>query len=221
LARLARNLVVVTACAAVVVVPWTIRNAVDLHGFIPISDSPGEALAGEYNATTAHDGSKLARWIVPVQDPADLAKIQALGPRPTEEKYTSTLERAGLDYLRAHPSTVPRVVAGNTVRLFALRGFHDAVFYAPFIGWSPRFVKVSVLGFWLVAVLAIIGLFTTEFRRTPKSVWVFPVLLYVVLALTVGIDQYRIPMDPFFLILAAMAVAAGYGRWSRRAIADG
>jgi hypothetical protein len=61
--RLAGLLALVTAGAMVVVAPWTIRNAVTMHAFIPVSDSPQEALAGSYNATTAADSANLGRWI--------------------------------------------------------------------------------------------------------------------------------------------------------------
>lgn len=58
---------ILLACAALVVLPWTIRNAVELKSFVPVSDQDGYTLAGTYNATSrAH----AARWIVATQDPA-------------------------------------------------------------------------------------------------------------------------------------------------------
>lgn len=211
--NLAKSLAVVTVCAIVVVAPWTIRNESRLHAFIPVSDSPGEALAGEYNATTAHDNTNLARWIVPTSDPYDLGVVERIGTSWTEVQFTSRLEKAGVKYLEHHPGELPKVFAGNTVRLFSLRGFRDSSFYAPLIGWSVRFSKIANIGFWIVALLAAVGVVTRRFRAIPAAIWVFPVLVYLTLAFTVGIEQYRAPLDPFFILLASMTILYGYDRW--------
>src|SRR5581483_4865128 len=44
--------VLVLACA-VTIAPWTIRNAVVLHRFIPITDETGITLRGTYNPNSA------------------------------------------------------------------------------------------------------------------------------------------------------------------------
>src|SRR3954453_4000705 len=43
------------AVAALAVVPWAIRNAIDFHDFVPISTQSGFLAAGTYNATSDHD----------------------------------------------------------------------------------------------------------------------------------------------------------------------
>jgi len=206
----------VTACAIVVVAPWTIRNAVTMHSFIPVSDSPSEALAGSYNATTAADSANLGRWIIPYYDPADYRLFEALGPSPTEEQVMSTYQSAALRYASKHPTYVVKLAAWNTVRLFDLRGFQDATYLAPYVPWNVRLVKVSVVAFWLLAPLSIIGLFTRRARQVPKALWVYPVLLYLFLVVSVADIQYRVGLEPFLVILAAMAVVALYERRSPR-----
>ena len=211
--NLAKSLAVVSICAVLVVAPWTIRNEVRLHAFIPVSDSPGEALAGEYNASTADDSANLGRWIVPTSDPHDLALVERIGASWTEVQFTSTLEKAGVKYLEHHPGELPKVVAGNTVRLFSLRGFRDSSFYAPLIGWSIRFSKVADIGFWIVALLAAVGVVTRRFRPVPAAIWIFPILVYLTLVFTVSIEQYRAPLDPFFILLASLTIMYGYDKW--------
>ena len=40
---------VLVAVALLTVAPWTIRNAVELHAFVPVTTQFGSALAGTYN----------------------------------------------------------------------------------------------------------------------------------------------------------------------------
>src|SRR5262249_29756983 len=44
---------VLVVCACVMIAPWTIRNANELHHFVPVSTETGITLVGTYNATSA------------------------------------------------------------------------------------------------------------------------------------------------------------------------
>lgn len=78
----ARLMVVAVACAVMVVVPWTIRNAIELDGFIPISVQDA-SIAGTFNPTSAAltDGDKFA-WLPVADRDRDLFDPR----RPMEEK---------------------------------------------------------------------------------------------------------------------------------------
>ena len=78
-------------------------------------------------------------------------------------------------------------------------------------GWANR----GVYCFWVFAVLAIAGAFTSAARRAPWYVWAFPALMYLsVVFLVVETPRYRSPIDPFVILLAALAVSAA-GRRAR------
>jgi hypothetical protein len=47
------------------IVPWMVRNAVELHRFVPISDQAGETLFGTYNPVSAADHQIPYRWRTP------------------------------------------------------------------------------------------------------------------------------------------------------------
>ena len=59
-ARPARRLLV--AVALLVVAPWTIRNAVELRAFVPVTTQFGSALAGTYNDEARTDRENPASW---------------------------------------------------------------------------------------------------------------------------------------------------------------
>jgi 4-amino-4-deoxy-L-arabinose transferase-like glycosyltransferase len=204
------RLAVVTGCAVAVVTPWTIRNATTLHAFIPVSDSPGYALAGVYNTTTAHNGVSPGVWINPALDPSLRKRITALGPNATESDLTSSLQSAAINYEKSKPAWIFRLGAWNTVRMFDLRGFGDARTLAPFVPWSISLTEASVVAFWIVGPLGILGLFTRRGRQFPKALWTFPILIYLALAVSVGDIQYRVVLEPFAVLLTAVLAVTLY-----------
>src|SRR6201992_2770811 len=49
-------------CAALTVLPWTIRNAIVMHRLIPVSDESGMKMVGTYNPTSAAAHPVPWRW---------------------------------------------------------------------------------------------------------------------------------------------------------------
>ena len=50
------------SCACAMIAPWTIRNAVELHHFVPVSDETGITLVGTYNPTSAASQPVPYKW---------------------------------------------------------------------------------------------------------------------------------------------------------------
>lgn len=199
--------------ALLVVAPWTIRNARELHAFIPVSTQLGSALAGTYNDDARHDRHDPASWrsLRRVADYMPLFRKVRTTPEPVLEKQ---LRAASEDYIRAHPGYVPTVAWWSTRRMLDLGREHRWRNTAAVIGIDRAWADRGVLCFWLVALLAIAGAFTTAARRTPGFVWLVPVLMYLsVVFLVVETPRYRTPIDPFVLLLAAMALAAVVQRY--------
>ena len=61
-----RGLAVLALATALTVAPWTIRNAVELRSFIPISDQAGETVFGTYNPVSAAN-TRVAVQVVAAQ----------------------------------------------------------------------------------------------------------------------------------------------------------
>jgi 4-amino-4-deoxy-L-arabinose transferase-like glycosyltransferase len=214
---LLRRLLTVTGCAVIVVVPWTIRNAVQLHAFVPVSDSPGYTLAGDYNSFSMQHLGTSQMWVPPQVDPTNRA-LMIKDIRDNEAQLSASLQSQAIHFIIHHPSAVPKVVGWNIIRLFSLQGVKSSNWTAPYIGWPIHFVELSVVSFWGIALLAIPGAFTRRARRIPWAIWLFPVLWCISLVLTSTILQYRLVVEPFVLLLAAIAVVRLYER--RRGVTD-
>ena len=127
------------------------------------------------------------------------------------------LRAASLDYIGDHPGYVAEVAYWNTVRTLDLAGLSRSRATAAVIGINRGWADAGVFCFWLFAAFAVAGSLTAYARRTPAVVWSVPVLMFLsVVVLVVETPRYRTAIDPFIVILAAMALASLLARFARR-----
>jgi 4-amino-4-deoxy-L-arabinose transferase-like glycosyltransferase len=209
--------VALVAAAVLTVAPWTIRNAVVLDTFVPVTTQLGSALAGTYNDVSRRDGDNPWSWRSIDHVPAYEDLAQRVSKIPEAELERRVRERA-LDYIRERPVSVAEVGFWNTIRMLELAGFARARETAATISIPSGPAIAGVLCFWLYALLAIGGAFTARARATPLHVWLVPLLFAAsVVFLTLETPRYRTPVDPFVVLLAALAVTAAVERRTRRA----
>src|SRR5205823_5510051 len=69
-----------------------------------------------------------------------------------------------------------------------------------------RWTRVSV---YLMALLALLGIVAGRplRRRRPAFLWLIPVLLFLAPAFFLGGPRYRIPVDPFLVLVATSGLA--------------
>jgi 4-amino-4-deoxy-L-arabinose transferase-like glycosyltransferase len=196
------------AVALATVAPWTVRNAVELHAFVPVSTQLGSALAGTYNDEARLDRENPASWrsLRRVDDYRHIYAQVGTIPEPTlEKKFRS----ASLHYIGNHPAYVATVAFWTTRRLLELGGLDWARHTYATVSVEPGWANAGIVLFWVVALLAVAGAFTVRARRTPLFVWAVPALMYLsVVFLVVETPRYRSPIDPFVILLAALAVTA-------------
>ena len=204
------------AVALVTVAPWTIRNATVFHTFIPVSTQLGWALGGTYNDDARTDRANPGSW----RSTWKVAQLRHLGrayrttPEPVLE---GRLRRWSYDYIRAHPGYVATVAYWNTRRLLDVANRrwsrHTAATISADAGWADA----GVYCFWAFALLALFGATRRAARRVPAFVWAVPLVMYLsVVFLAIETPRYRAPLDPFLILLAALALTARR-RGARRA----
>jgi 4-amino-4-deoxy-L-arabinose transferase-like glycosyltransferase len=193
------------AIAALTISPWTVRNAVAQHAFIPVTDELGATLAGTYNSVAARHhfiweaGHRYPQYRAIRND----QKLQ-------ESVRASRLLSAVLTYVGKHPADVPKAMFWNTVRLADLQGLNISHMTARTdTGATASADDASVYVFWVVGLLAIAGLFTVDARRIPKALWLVPFFIWLSEApITTGTPRFRAALDPWIILLAACAVTA-------------
>ena len=189
------------AVMALTIAPWTIRNAIAEHTFIPVTTELGTTLAGTYNDLAAQHQF--------VWEPGGYKNYRAIRDADISDAVRDDrLLSAVASYLGHHPTYVFQATFWNTVRLLDLDGsaawrktaLHDT-------DATANFADIGAYMFWAIALLAIGGLFTRAARRVPRSLWLVPAIIWLSEApVTIGTPRFEAPIDPFVILLAALAV---------------
>lgn len=205
--------------AVLVITPWTIRNAIVMGAFIPVSDNGGYTLAGTYNPSAQYDPQFRGGWRPPQTD-REYSRL-AMATRG-ELDETRVLGGAALRYIATHPLYVLEVGYCNTLRLAFLGwlacgdSLHSVTLgYTGEEGTRPLTAYIAILSFALIAVAAIAGAFASLVRRTPPALWLIPFLLWTSV-FVLAANRFRAPLEPFLIMLAAVAVVNGWDRGRRR-----
>jgi 4-amino-4-deoxy-L-arabinose transferase-like glycosyltransferase len=203
------------AAALVTIAPWTIRNAVELHRFIPVSDETGITLVGTYNGASAAYHPLPYKWRLYYGIPGERPLIRQ-AKRLTEPALSDRLQSQALNYIGDHPFSPLEVAYRNSLRLLELKGSFAWSASAAAIDLPRQTAQIGVISFWVLCLLALAGAFMRAARGAPVWLWAIPALLWLSVAFVNGeTPRFREPVDPFLILLAACALAAAVRRATR------
>jgi len=191
--------VALVLATAVTIAPWTVRNEVRMHAFIPVSDQLGSWLAGTYNAQARSD------FRHPAASQTHVRAFAGLANRPETERQNELTRRA-LAYIAHHPGYVPVVLARNTQRLLNLEGPRWWRAQGDSISMPRWSADAGAYGFFAFMALAVIGAMTAAARRAPGWLWLVPLVLFASVIVAGSEIRYRAPVEPFLILLAALAL---------------
>jgi 4-amino-4-deoxy-L-arabinose transferase-like glycosyltransferase len=202
------------AATLVVLIPWTIRNLDVFHQFVPVTTETGFIVVGTYDSLSQHLTRYPAIWLPPF---AQIARIDASDPTINEARMSGRLMTEGLDYIRAHPSSVLNTLYWNARRLLDVSpGFER--WFAGSESYPPQLAVISSYTFWLLLAIAAAGVLSTAGRRriraAPAAFWWCPLALILVTMPLMESTRYRSPADPFLVLMAALALVEA-GAWLR------
>ncbi len=204
---------IAVATAVLVVAPWTIRNAIVMHGFVPIS-MQDSAIYGTFNAQSANDPVEPYAWRQEPPNVRSLFNPHHPLPDPT---LRSKLTHAGLSYISAHPASVPAAFFWNGLsRLWDIRHRSRSLAEVPFEGRSRFVTNVGLDVYLILLPLALVGLWRARRRRA--LVWgVLALSLAASVVFTVDSGtRYRAPLEPLIVVLACAGVIGVNGRQAVR-----
>jgi 4-amino-4-deoxy-L-arabinose transferase-like glycosyltransferase len=203
--------------ALLTIAPWTVRNWIVFHSFVPISDESGYTLAGTYNRVSRADRRLPAVWIEAEHGKSpEYARIlrTATARHWNELTYGSHLQAAAIRDIESDPSYVLKVAYWNTVRTFDLGEvrFARSNLHDTDIPLAPALLVINTGP--VLLVLALGGLLTRRAWRVPRWLWLVPLCLATSVFVS-GFIRFRAPIDPFLVMLAALAVADFLHEFSR------
>lgn len=196
--------------------PWIVRTSIELHHFEFVTDETGITLVGTYNPASAANPQVPYKWRLFYGIPGERRLIRQ-ARYLTEPVLSARLESQALHYIGEHPSAPLAVIYYNSRRLLELEGSFAWRASAKAIGLPEQTARIGVISFWVLCVLALLGLLTRPVRAGPKWLWVMAALLWLSVAvINAETPRFREPVDPFLILLAACAVASGVAAIRRR-----
>lgn len=215
--------------AALLLVPWTIRNGVQVGIWSPGSTSNASALCfGHNDDISANWTRSLANRSLqiecfrgsPYDDPAAyLANGQPLpddvgdGP-PDEVAWYQDRVSDAVSWAVAHPVDEARLTAAKVVETWksdgrvveAARNYESATWAGR---WMTPLGVLANLWLWIVGALALAGLATVPACRRALPIWVPIVLFTLAIVGAVAQPHYRFPVLPLVAVLAAGFLCRG------------
>jgi 4-amino-4-deoxy-L-arabinose transferase-like glycosyltransferase len=199
LADWTRSAVLVCAGSATTLTLWTIRNARALGRFQPFTNNSGTALAGA-NCDAVYQGTQIGGWrldCVPSYDSSVTA----------ESTFAHEARQAGVQYITAHLSDLPRVMAARLARTFGLWDMRTSLFFEGLEGRDYDWLWAGWVAWLLIAGLAAIGVVTLRSR----DVRIWPLLMPLAIvafmsAITYGNQRFRVAAEPGIVVLAAVGL---------------
>jgi hypothetical protein len=214
--------VLVLAVAAVVVLPWSIRNYRTFDELVPVSNSLVQIVDGA-NCRLTYSGPYLGSWRSTFGN-ADARGRECFegfnGREPgfDEAEAAARSRRDGIDYITSHAGDLPKVAVARWLRTFGLfrpgqQTELEALEGRP-LGWE----RAGTIMYWVLAALAIGGLVVLVRRRA--TVWPLVAAIVTVVVSTVityGTQRFRITAEPAIVVFAAAAIVAVANRARSRA----
>jgi len=188
------------AIAAACCTPWTVRNYLVFHRFVPFRSALGLSL---WLGNNIHTEDFPVGRMHPISSSIERAEYVQVG----EFDYMRIKEREALQFIRSHPAIDAHFIGNRFI------AFWSGGTPAPFkdlLRMRSNWFRFVLLFNLAAAVSALFGI-VTLYRR--HSEYTFPLAVFVIVFpcayyLTLAIPRYRHPIDPVVLLLAAVAVAA-------------
>ncbi len=201
------GLALITAIA--IMLPWTIRNAIEMHSFVPVSTNLGDGLCidNRPGATGAYGGSAMTKYC------ASTITSTNLTTREVEANQRNT--RRAFKWMAGNPLTVASLVPMRV--FYSYWNDHDAVDDiqaerpTPFADRDAQILRtLSDAYFFFVIGSALVGLAWFVSRSDGRRLFI--ALSAAVLAATpiylYGLPRFHVPAAPLLALLAAPPLVA-------------
>jgi 4-amino-4-deoxy-L-arabinose transferase-like glycosyltransferase len=203
----ARSALIVTLLTLAFVAPWTIRNYVVSHAFIPVATGEGTVLIGAFNNEVVSNPLVYGKWVNP--NTANLALGQRYhtadwqGPR-VQLAREAAFEHAAQGWIQSHISNLPFLFSYHFLRMWS--AIPDEVYF-PGGRWSQFFQSMANVFPVLIYPLFAFGLLVT-WKRWRELLFLYFMIVLVAVQCIVFYGSARLssPFQPMLLILAAGGV---------------
>ncbi len=218
--ELVKRVAGIAAVAVMVLLPWTIRNAVVMDAFVPVATNASQTLWSGHNpAATGAQTYPPDSYYDQFDETVPLRELQS----------SKALRNDALDYMFTHPLRELELIPLKLIHLnrgdsYALDWVNDAPDGPPIS--SINVERISIIAdasYYALLALTLLGAFTLG-----RSFWAtrggrliaasFLTALFLYGFLYYGNYRYRVPYEPLMVVVAATVLTRLWARrreWSR------
>jgi hypothetical protein len=213
--RWLRTMLLTGLVMAAVILPWTLRNYVVLHAFVPVSTNGG------YTLLTGNNPSARGRYT------ADDALVASLSKDPIDQVAMDRVARdRALAWIAGNPAGFVRLIPLKIWRLWSGDGEAEWLYQAGYAGYDAhaalfRTVRIANQLYYLL-LLALAGASVPLMWRRRRSLplycwsgWAVVGYFTVISAVFSGQSRFHFALMPFIALYAAWVVTVrrpGHGR---------
>lgn len=207
-----KGLLVSTLIALALIAPWTVRNYLVSHAFIPVANGDGTVLLGAYNdaalTTITYEGGPKGTWISPILSRPDIAHPypESTCSAVCEVAREAAYKDAAVQWILDHIHTMPHLLKLHFINMWQPNTYEADLPVVRFSQLqSSQFVLRMMKTFPIyLFILAALGFAVTWWR------WRELLFIYIMIVFTIaqnilyyGIPRFRAPIEPMLIILAA------------------
>ena len=217
--------------AMLIVAPWTVRNAIRFHRFVPVSNNVATLVDGA-NCDATYHGKLVGLWretfsqlgpngaAAPPRPQSDACfeGFDVANPRFDEAEAARDHLSDGAGYARRHTTRLAEVAGVRVLRTWGAYAPHQQVDFESLEGRPRAWQWRGTVMYWVLMPFAIAGI--VVLRRHRRLLWPLlatAITVTAVAAATYGQQRFRIAAEPALLVLAAVTVV-GLGRVGRRRV---
>ena len=197
-----RLIAVAVLGAALLLVPWGIRNYSVFHQVVPVSTNEGAGIGGANCALTYH--GQLTGYV-------DYSCLTPPDPKLNEAQQSDRWRKEGLTYAQHHAGRLPVVMVARVLRSFDLYQTRWQTRLAE--AHPQRFEGIAVAVYLLLLPLAVLGVLVLRQRGAPVFILLAPAVSAVVASVTIhGLPRYSYGAQVVMTVLCAAAALHVYDR---------
>jgi 4-amino-4-deoxy-L-arabinose transferase-like glycosyltransferase len=206
------GVLVTTLIAFVFIAPWTMRNYLVSHTFIPVAIGDGTVLLGAYNnqalAKAAYQGGPKGIWINPIVSRPDVVHpfpLHTCTP-PCEVAREAAFKDAAVTWAQDNINRMPHLLALHFMNMWQPDTYESDLPTVRFPQQQSTQFVLRMMKTWPIYlfIIAALGMAVTLWR------WRELLFIYFMIIMTIaqnliyyGIPRFRAPIEPMLILLAA------------------
>ncbi len=211
----ARGALATTLLALVIIAPWTVRNYLVSHTFIPVATGDGTVLLGAYNdkvlTTVTYAGGQFGTWIRPLDSDPVVALRYPINTcsAPCQVAREAAYQEAAIQWIRTHLSIMPHLLALHFTNMWHPDTHESDLPTDRFRQQQSTQLVLDMMKTFPIFVFILAGLgFVLTLRRWRELLFIYLMILMTIAECIIyyGIPRFRAPIEPMLILLAAGTV---------------